>query len=196
MAETEIDWIEDDEKIKKQTDINRHGPRPTSSDSQPPDPPPPLFFILHYRYNKILNYFGDSSLLVRCLMTSGGQRWRHRWLMDWRRRSTCWKENAARRNQNRYLCRFVISPVSLKIHSSYCWPKANFSDMSAKKFGHRSPSRFFKNEMNWQGAFRMTKYFRIGFYVLYFLWGAGRRVVITLQHKRVCLSSQLLTQGH
>jgi hypothetical protein len=38
MAETEIDLIEDDDKIKKQTVIDRHGPRYSSNDSQPTNP--------------------------------------------------------------------------------------------------------------------------------------------------------------
>ncbi len=37
--ETEIRWRKDDNKIKKQTDIDRHGPKPSSNSSQPPDPP-------------------------------------------------------------------------------------------------------------------------------------------------------------
>ncbi len=36
----EIRWRKDDNKIKKQTDINRHGPKPSSNSSQPPNPPP------------------------------------------------------------------------------------------------------------------------------------------------------------
>jgi hypothetical protein len=30
----------DDNKIKKQTDLDRHGPKPSSNSSQPPKPPP------------------------------------------------------------------------------------------------------------------------------------------------------------
>jgi hypothetical protein len=38
--ETEIRWKNDDNKIKKQTDIDRHGPKPSSNSSHPPNPPP------------------------------------------------------------------------------------------------------------------------------------------------------------
>ncbi len=37
--ETEILWRKDDGNIKKQTDIDRHGPEPSLNSSQPPDPP-------------------------------------------------------------------------------------------------------------------------------------------------------------
>ncbi len=45
-TETEIRWRKDDNKIKKQTDIDRHGPKPSSNGSQPPNPP--FIFINHY----------------------------------------------------------------------------------------------------------------------------------------------------
>jgi hypothetical protein len=38
--ETEIHWRKDDGNIKQKTDIDRHGPKPSSKSSQPPDPPP------------------------------------------------------------------------------------------------------------------------------------------------------------
>ncbi len=38
-TEMEIRWRKD-KTIKKQTDINRHGPKPSSNSSQPPNPPP------------------------------------------------------------------------------------------------------------------------------------------------------------
>ncbi len=39
-TETEIRWRKDDNRIKKQTDIDRHGPKPSLNSSQPPNPPP------------------------------------------------------------------------------------------------------------------------------------------------------------
>ena len=36
--ETETRWRKDDDKIKKQTVIDRHGPRYSSNDSQPTNP--------------------------------------------------------------------------------------------------------------------------------------------------------------
>jgi hypothetical protein len=38
-TETEIRGRKDDDNIQKQTDIDRHGPKPSSISSQPPDPP-------------------------------------------------------------------------------------------------------------------------------------------------------------
>ncbi len=49
VAETEIDCIEDEDKIKKQTGNNRHGPRLYSSPNVSQSPTT-LFFILHYLY--------------------------------------------------------------------------------------------------------------------------------------------------
>jgi len=37
--EMEIRCRKEDNKVKKQTDIDRHGPKPSSNSSQPPDPP-------------------------------------------------------------------------------------------------------------------------------------------------------------
>ncbi len=39
-TETEICWRKDDNKIKKQTYIDCHGPKPSSNSSQSPNPPP------------------------------------------------------------------------------------------------------------------------------------------------------------
>ncbi len=36
----DIRWRKEDKKVKKQTDIDRHGPKPSSNSSQPPNPPP------------------------------------------------------------------------------------------------------------------------------------------------------------
>ncbi len=41
--ETEIHWRKDNGNIKKQTDIDRHGPKPSSNSGQPPAPPPLIF---------------------------------------------------------------------------------------------------------------------------------------------------------
>ncbi len=38
--EIEICWRKDDNKIKKQIDIDRQGPKPSSNSSQPHNPPP------------------------------------------------------------------------------------------------------------------------------------------------------------
>jgi hypothetical protein len=59
MAETEIDWIEDDVKIKKQTDIDRHG---TDIQGQPASRPPLFHFTLPFKKNFI--YVWDSGLRV------------------------------------------------------------------------------------------------------------------------------------
>ncbi len=48
-TETEIRWSKDDKKNKKQTDIDRHSPKPSSNSSLPPNPPlfslPPSFCV-------------------------------------------------------------------------------------------------------------------------------------------------------
>jgi hypothetical protein len=51
--ETEIRWRKDDNKIKNQTDIDRHGPKPSSNSSQPPNPPP---FSLHTTFKNQDHY--------------------------------------------------------------------------------------------------------------------------------------------
>jgi hypothetical protein len=45
-TEPEIRWRKDDNKIKEQTDIDRHGPKPSSNSRQSPNPP--SLFITHY----------------------------------------------------------------------------------------------------------------------------------------------------
>jgi hypothetical protein len=40
LYKTEIRWRKDDNRIKKKTDIDRHGLKPSSNSSQPPNPTP------------------------------------------------------------------------------------------------------------------------------------------------------------
>ena len=55
--ETEIH----DNKIKKQTDIDRHGPKPSSNSSQPPDPPD---FSLLTTFNKLNSVLGEKKIYL------------------------------------------------------------------------------------------------------------------------------------
>jgi hypothetical protein len=64
-TETEIRWRKDDNKIKKQTDIDRHGPKPSSNSSQPPNPPP---FSLSTTFN--LGYY-KKFMGFECLKKLG-----------------------------------------------------------------------------------------------------------------------------
>ncbi len=58
-AETEIDCMEDDEKIKTQTDIDRHGLKPSSNICQPPRPP----HIFHCTLPLTSNLYLDSTYI-------------------------------------------------------------------------------------------------------------------------------------
>ncbi len=53
----EIDCIEDDYKLKKQIDIDRQGPKPSSNIYQPPDPP-------HLLFNTTFNVKRQLLLLI------------------------------------------------------------------------------------------------------------------------------------
>ncbi len=51
--EMEIRCRKKDNKVKKETDIDRHGPKPSSNSSQPPNPPP---FSLPTTFNPYHNH--------------------------------------------------------------------------------------------------------------------------------------------
>ncbi len=72
-TETEIRSRKDDNEIKMQTDIDRHGPKPSSNSSQPPNFPPfslPTTFKL-VQISKISNLFFFRG---RCILRGPGTR--------------------------------------------------------------------------------------------------------------------------